>query len=228
MKRIYFSAIYAIFQKSSGKIYVGSAVKLQKRWDYHRSNLQRNTHCNEYLQNTWNKYGPEDFEWLVLEVVQDVAKLIETEQYWIDYCQACDRKKGFNITPTAGSSLGVRLSEETKLKLMGRNKGFKQTEKQKQAVSQALKGNKHGANSHYHGVLSESDVKIILERCANMESFKTIADDFKVTRATINRIAIRAIWFNVQISQEMAEKLASRKGHKIKSPLPYMPGYNGS
>lgn len=217
MKRKPFAAIYAIIHKVSGRIYVGSAVNLYTRWEYHRSNFRRKTHCNEYLLRAWEKYGPEAFEWVVLEVVTNLDELLKTEQYWIDYCEACDRKKGFNISPTAGNNRGAKLSEETKARInMGRRKGYKQTEHQKKTVSEALKGNTHGAGSHYCGHLTEDNVKAIIDLLITDKPTKEIADLFNVTGATISRIARRQIWYNVPISPETEVKLKSLAGRKAK------------
>jgi hypothetical protein len=59
-------------------------------------------HRNKHLQQAWNKYGEEDFEFTVLEYVTP-AFLLRIEQEWIDKNQCTDKKIGFNIYPIAGS-----------------------------------------------------------------------------------------------------------------------------
>jgi hypothetical protein len=97
------SGVYQIRCVKNGKIYVGSAVNLQKRWYQHRRSLQRGEHRNRYLQQTWNKYGEENFDFEILEFV-GVSHLLQAEQEWIDATACIDRGIGFNIRDTAESS----------------------------------------------------------------------------------------------------------------------------
>jgi group I intron endonuclease len=96
------SGIYQIRCNTNGKIYIGSAVNMLARWAGHRRSLQRGAHPNKHLQEAWNSYGEENFEFTVLEYVTP-AFLLRAEQEWIDKSQCADRKIGFNICPFAGS-----------------------------------------------------------------------------------------------------------------------------
>jgi len=109
------SAIYSITHVESGKIYIGSAVDYMKRWRDHRYSLNHAKHCNLKLQNAWNKHGEQAFEFAVVELVEDKADLLNREQFWMDFHQAY--RKGYNMTPTAGSPLGRIQSPETREKL---------------------------------------------------------------------------------------------------------------
>jgi group I intron endonuclease len=96
------SGIYQIRCIPTGKIYIGSTVNLQSRWNRHRFNLQRGNHRNKYLQLAWNKYGKEAFEFSVLAFVNK-SELLNFEQVWIDKTGCTNRKIGFNIYDKAGS-----------------------------------------------------------------------------------------------------------------------------
>jgi GIY-YIG catalytic domain-containing protein len=97
------SGVYQIRCKRNGKIYVGSAVNVQARWDTHRRELRRGSHPNPYMQHAWKLYGEVSFELLVLEYV-DAARLLETEQRWIDQTGCTDRGIGFNVRLEATSA----------------------------------------------------------------------------------------------------------------------------
>ena len=102
------SGVYQIRCKRNGKIYVGSAVNVQARWDKHRRELRRGSHPNPYMQHAWKLYGEVSFELLVLEYV-DAARLLETEQRWIDQTGCTDHHIGFNVkleATTAGQGIG--------------------------------------------------------------------------------------------------------------------------
>lgn len=108
------SGIYQIRNLINGNVYVGSAINLCGRYRSHLSELKNNKHGNNHLQNAWNKYSNDNFIFEILELVPDKLKLIETEQVWIDSYP--DHQK-YNITPTAGSNLGIFVSEESRAKM---------------------------------------------------------------------------------------------------------------
>jgi len=106
------SGIYQIKNTLNGKCYIGSAVDIQRRWRDHLSALRRGQHCNGHLQRSFEKYSEDAFMFAVLEQVEDTSQLIIREQHYLDTL-----KPEYNISPTAGSSLGVRRTEETRQKV---------------------------------------------------------------------------------------------------------------
>lgn len=100
------SGIYSIKHIATGRVYVGSASNISKRWSRHRKDLRSNQHSNKHLQAAWNKYGETAFVFEVIELTND---LTQREQFWIDNLHALD---GFNIAPTARSSRGRKWSEQ--------------------------------------------------------------------------------------------------------------------
>jgi len=96
------SGVYQIRCLITGQIYIGSAVNMLARWAEHRRSMRRGAHVNQHLQQAWNKYGEENFEFTVVEYVKR-AFLLRIEQEWIDKSQCSDRRIGFNIAPVAGS-----------------------------------------------------------------------------------------------------------------------------
>ena len=111
------SGIYSIVHIESGRPYVGSALDIYKRWSEHKSELTYNYHDNQRLQNFWNKYGEEAFEFKILELVSDPVFLLSREQYWMDKLESHNRDKGFNIRKVAESNFGLKHTEETKAKM---------------------------------------------------------------------------------------------------------------
>ena len=113
------TGIYAIVNKVNGKFYVGSAARVDSRksrkgfyirWKNHLLQLRFNKHHSKYLQNAWNKYGEENFEFRILHFCPP-EECIQFEQIYLNLL--CPH---YNMSPTAGSTLGVRHSEETKTK----------------------------------------------------------------------------------------------------------------
>lgn len=94
--------VYQIKCLIDSKLYVGSTAKsFSIRWKQWRDNLKRGK-SNKHLCNSWNKYGAKNFEFSVLEIVEDKTLVLEREQYWMDAL-----KPEFNICPKAGSRLEV-------------------------------------------------------------------------------------------------------------------------
>ncbi|MEK6883500.1 MAG: GIY-YIG nuclease family protein [Nanoarchaeota archaeon] len=123
MKKI--SGIYQILNTVNGKFYIGSAINIDRRFYLHKNLLNRNKHPNYYLQNSWNKHGRDNFDFLILEIIDDKNKLIEIEQKWINLTNCCNINIGYNLSPTAGSKLGAKETIESKLKKSLAKKGNK-------------------------------------------------------------------------------------------------------
>lgn len=210
-------AIYAIYHKPTGRIYIGSAIDISKRWACHRSHLKKGIHNNGYLQRTHDKYGIESFEFRVIEPVPDPLNLITREQYWIDKADACNRAKGFNINPAAGSPLGRKSSDETKRKISIAGKGRIHSEETKRKIAQKAMGNRRGiTNLRGHYALNAERVLIVFQEAANGKVSKCIGEQIGVTTATVNRVLQRVIWADVAIPQELIDALAARGSRRAK------------
>lgn len=109
------SGIYCIENKINHKKYIGQSVDINDRWRKHISELNHNTHDNSYLQNAWNKYGRDIFEFNVIEYCK-ISELDDRENYYINYYKTLNREFGYNLK-SGGQNGGSKYSEETKLKM---------------------------------------------------------------------------------------------------------------
>lgn len=116
------SGIYRI--QIEENFYFGSAINLKNREWTHRGELRAGRHSNRWMQNAWNKHGIMHFE--VIETCLP-EELIEREQHHISHHFGSPRC--MNLSPTAGSTLGVKHTEETRrnmsLAKIGKMAGFK-------------------------------------------------------------------------------------------------------
>jgi group I intron endonuclease len=110
------SGIYQIKNLTTGKFYIGSATNVNKRFTQHKDDLRKGVHDNRYLQNAWNKYGEQDFAFSVLEYCEK-DKLLKLEQSWFNWTDCCNRNKGYNINPNAGSNLGIKFSYDARVNM---------------------------------------------------------------------------------------------------------------
>ena len=136
------TGIYAINNLVTGDFYIGScSTKFYKRWSRHRKDLEKGIHSNPKLQNSYNKYGKDSFEYVVLKLCskEDCIKL---EQFYLD-----NLKPTFNILQIAKSALGHVVSEETKIKIRNTLKGRVRPNDVRIKISKALMGNKNGSHT---------------------------------------------------------------------------------
>ncbi len=117
------SGIYWIRNKISNKIYIGQSVNFKKRFYHHEYELNKNIHGNKYLQNEWNKYGKDNFEFLILQKCC-IEELTSLEQGYVNFFESNDRARGYNFNDCVTNPfLGKKHSEETKKFLSESRKG---------------------------------------------------------------------------------------------------------
>jgi len=121
------SGIYMIINLVNNKFYIGSSVDIYHRMLSHISLLKRNKHDNIHLQNSFNKYGINNFIWIIIEQVDNCDELLIKEQYWMDLLNVCNQDIAYNMCSIAGSPLGRKHSQETKDKISASNKGKKKS-----------------------------------------------------------------------------------------------------
>ena len=120
---IIYSVVYYFFNRFDHKIYIGSTINFERRIFNHVTLLNRNKHYNRHLQAAWNKYGGECFIIDIIEFVSGKSKLIEKEQYWMDYYKSYDSKFGYNIRIKADSNLGTKWTNESRQKMKNNKNG---------------------------------------------------------------------------------------------------------
>lgn len=120
------SGIYKIKNIVNGKVYVGSALNLEKRIKNHIWGLSKNKHRNIILQQAIEKYGVENFYFIILELCE-YDGIAEREKFWIDYYQSYKKQNGYNIQPVPFSNKSNKLSEATKSKIREYQKGRSKT-----------------------------------------------------------------------------------------------------
>lgn len=136
------SGVYQIRNLINGKVYIGSAVDVARRWNRHRSDLRKGIHHSRHLQRAWDKHGEATFAFELLEAVASEEQLVEVEQRHLDARRPHDPEIGYNISPTAGSALGVRHAPETNAANSARNRGRKLSPEHIAKVAAARRGKK--------------------------------------------------------------------------------------
>lgn len=91
------SGIYAIVNKINNKIYIGQSSNIRLRWRHHLTDLRKNIHRSTYLNNAMNKYGLNNFYFIVLENCE-LRDLDKREKYWIEKQKVDYSDFGYNKT----------------------------------------------------------------------------------------------------------------------------------
>ncbi len=135
------SGIYRIVNIKNNKIYIGSSKNINKRKYEHFNLLSKNSHDNDYLQKSYNKYGKNSFKFEVIEYINNINELLIREQYWINKYVSYNRNIGYNICEIAGKP----PSQAGKIPWNKNKKGLQKcSDKRKLELSKAMIGNSYG------------------------------------------------------------------------------------
>jgi group I intron endonuclease len=112
--------IYCIRNLFNNKVYIGKSKNIYKRIHQHLYALKNNKKDeNPYLQNAWNKYGEDAFEYFVLEFLELNEVLVaERELFWIKIYNSLET--GYNLRSDSDSKMITH--EKTSKKISNRLK----------------------------------------------------------------------------------------------------------
>ena len=126
----------------SGRVYIGVSRNIELR-----ERNYRNYECvnQKILYNSLKKYGWENHSFDILdEFISNDDYALGKEMFWIRSFMSCYNvypdQRGLNATMGGSGNFGLKMSEETKLKISKGNKGKKRTEEVKKKYSDAKKG----------------------------------------------------------------------------------------
>lgn len=88
--------VYKITNLFNNKIYFGSSRDMEHRLKTHKKNLEGNKHPNYHLQDSWNKYGEENFKFEVYSVIEN-EDINKVEENLIEKHRTYNRNLGYNL-----------------------------------------------------------------------------------------------------------------------------------
>lgn len=135
------SGVYAILNKNSGKLYIGSSKDIESRINHHFTCLKASRHRNRYLQRSYN-FNQEDYTWFLVEECKREDRF-SREQYWIDYYSVANLYNSNPYVDRPPDTTGMKMSEEFRKKCSERSKtsflGKHHTQKTKERLSRLRK-----------------------------------------------------------------------------------------
>jgi len=89
------NGIFALVNKIDNKVYVRSTTNIETSYDHLVKQLNNNKCKNIRLQKAWNKYGQDNFDYIVLET--DCSDLSARKKYWIQEFKSNELEYGYNL-----------------------------------------------------------------------------------------------------------------------------------
>ncbi len=128
--------IYVLENRINGKRYVGQTKNPSIRKRQHSYSSSK---C-PYIANAIQKYGWDNFEFIVLEEHEKLSKANRKEKYWIRKLNTLS-PNGYNLRE--GGDAGGKPSQETIEKIRKANLGRVQSEEEKEKRAASHRGRKN-------------------------------------------------------------------------------------
>lgn len=181
--------IYGIKNKVNNKIYIGQSISIYNRWKKHKCELKCNKHKNSYLQNSYNKHGVDNFEFIIIEECK-AEELNSREHYWIK-----SSSKIYNIEKEI--MVGGTMSAETKAKLSIAKKGKNTGKDNPNYGNKYSQDTKMSMSLNKSKKLNKEKVLKIVEMLKSGLLHREISIIFNVNTSLISRISNGTLWSNV-------------------------------
>jgi group I intron endonuclease len=135
------SYIYIIENRIDGKVYVGKANDVKRRWEKHRAAAREGS--DGLLYRAMRKHGVENFQIRVIDEADDESYVLNTlEPMWISRLRD-EGAELYNLTNGGDGIPGLVHSEETKRKMSESQRGKKISDEQKLKLREVNLGKTH-------------------------------------------------------------------------------------
>lgn len=206
------SGIYCIKNKINNKMYIGQSTQIERRLREHKSLLRNNHYNKRHLQYAWNKYGEENFDFIILEKCK-LEELDEREIYWINFYKTNIREYGYNYE--SGGHKNKNLSDETKIKIsnshhnvFGNNNPFYGKTHTQESINKFLNHPNYinrkylGEDSHFAKLTLEQATyikKFLKENNTTHSEELKLAEQFHVSVSAIKKIKHNRTWKQIVV-----------------------------
>lgn len=132
--------VYVITNTANGKMYVGKSWNPGYRWNAHR--YQARAGHSTLLHRAIRKYGSDSFSLEVVAGSRSEEDAFDVEKVFVERLRSNDPRYGYNRTAGGDGTRGLRVSEETRLKLSIAHTGRVHSAESRARMSAAQRGHK--------------------------------------------------------------------------------------
>lgn len=224
--------IYGIVNKINGKTYIGqTGERFLRRYWHHQWKLKNGSHDNKYLQESWNKYGEDNFDFVVIEVVSNRSVLDELEIKYINKYKS--NNQSYNMLLGGRGRRGFAMSENAKKIIGDKNRqhmlGAKHSDETKRKMSQIRMGIHVNKKTD---ILNKDIVIQIKTLLINGKKATEIAKELNIDYKLINNLIANNTWKSVVVdgwdeyrANRKTYKRLTKKDHKEIYRLHFDEGY---
>ncbi|WP_062545373.1 NUMOD3 domain-containing DNA-binding protein [Rufibacter tibetensis] len=199
------SGVYQIVNLINGKIYIGSTKLFKVRYQKHKFELLAKKHPNKHLQNSYIKFGEENFVFRVIYThmrtseetdKQFLDRLLKIENELILKNKSNVKEFGYNLRISAYSNNGISHSEDA----LTRVKGKKLSVETRLKMSVARTGEKHHSLSINEKIAKE--IRLLISLGYRNQN---IANHFNISKSIVNDIKNNGSWKHIVIEESDLE-----------------------
>lgn len=198
--------IYTITNLLTDKIYVGQTVRPKERWSQHKAYAKKDN-PPQYIHRAMSKYGVENFSYEVIAMCKTQEDADETESILIIQYSSRDKKFGYNIAHGGNVTWKSGLPP-----YMYPMFGKKQTEYQKQRMSEVHSGKKNPHSDEWSSKVSKAlKGRPITEETKQKLSVSNLGQ----TRTTETKENIRLAQVGKKLTEETKNKMSQSHTGKV-------------
>ena len=146
--------------------YIGSTKNLKKRCSQHLSQLISNIHDNKFIQNDFNKYGMDSYQFSILELTSDQYSALKLEEKLIKEYFLCGKKLYNKTLDGRGISNPIESSDNSNINLIDRkkfvenskNKNLNEVPSKHNLTQKKDSGGRFRTINHENGDVYKSDI----------------------------------------------------------------------
>lgn len=137
--------IYKIINNKTNKFYIGSTLNPKVRKERHFNELKSNKHHSVYLQRAYNKYGGENFDFVIIKAREfsSEEELRALEERYINFCWNSGKLYNVSKNGSGGDIVSYHpfLNKiKEKQRIATKNRWDSKTDEEKQVYSEKLRG----------------------------------------------------------------------------------------
>lgn len=201
--------VYKIVNIKTGMVYIGKTFRsFLIRYFDHKTSLKQNKHFNKRLQDDYNKFGSESFEFVVIYTTENKKEASSLEQYYIKTfmnIQLCYNKSLAVVDYTIVGSrnrerlLGTKVSKQIREKMVKSRKGKARPDGTFERMVKTKSNQYLNGETNKLTKLTVDDVRKIKQAIMDNVSYEELAEIYNISYSNVNAIRSNRSWKFVEV-----------------------------